>query len=96
MVTGSFKMSVNIAGVLLIANLKNHFDTDTAERRKPDGTLVIDLDDICAGFGHVIQHGGKRSRTIQHKKLHDHVTALADEYLFQNACEKICIDVPAA
>ena len=51
------KVAVDAAGMLLVADLKYHLDAHSAERRQPDRTLVINLDNVRAGFRDMIQQG---------------------------------------
>ena len=51
-----FEMLLDIAGVLFVADLKDHLNADAAQRCQPDRTLMRYLDHIGTRLGDEIQY----------------------------------------
>ena len=70
-------MSLNVAGVIVVAHFQKNFDADVAERGEPHRAAVKDLDDVCAGFGHAFEQAGEHSGHAELARL----TLLADRFV---------------
>src|SRR5687768_4398373 len=88
-------MFLNGLGVLLIADLEDHFNADAAKRCEPDRALVINLDNVSPCFRNVVQYRGEHSGPVQDQHLHNYVPSLSYEDLLKNAGQKISVDISA-
>ena len=79
-----------------VADLEDSFDADDSDRGEPDGALMIDLDHVRTLSGDDVEHSRERTRTIGHQHFEDNVAAVADQNLFDNACEHVSIDISTA
>src|SRR5688500_17842180 len=52
----SFQVGLHVTRVLFVAHFEDHFYADPPQRRQPDRTLMIYLDNVCAGFRDAVQH----------------------------------------
>src|SRR5690606_10703040 len=91
-----FELLRYFARVGFVTNLKDHFDADSAERRKPYRTLMLNFDDVRSGLGDVIEQSGESARPVVDQKFQDNVAAFANEHLFDDPRKQRPVDVPAA
>src|SRR6188474_2422109 len=89
-------MADHILSVVVVADFEQKLDTDAAKRCEPHRAAVKYLDDVGACLGDRVEGTGEHSRAIHHKHLEHDVPALTNKHLFENAGEKIGVDVAPA
>lgn len=89
-------MVVKVVGVVVVADLEEHFDADMAERGEPHCAAVEDFDDVGTGGGDGVEQAGEIARAVENQNAEHHITAVAYENVFEHASEQVGVDVAAA
>src|SRR3954470_2433955 len=82
-------------GVLAIARLDEELDFGRAHRRGAEEALVLDLDDVAAGFCNRPSDLGEAARNIGHGDAQTHQAAVAHESSHQHRGKHPAVDVAA-